>query len=162
MVENTYTYTARSATSPEKVVTFTLRDHHLFIDLGVPVEQVESTLRSGDEEESQGLWLKPLVTSLAEVGMHPFRVDDVNASMVGDGLRVTAWVRIGLRLLPVIFAIEEVDNPVAAQDFVKELEERREEAGVPPAPLRIADYWFTWIGLVLVAGGFLLWQRKEN
>jgi hypothetical protein len=36
MLENTYTYTARSADHPERVVTFTLYDHSMSVELGAP------------------------------------------------------------------------------------------------------------------------------
>jgi hypothetical protein len=51
-----------------------------------------------------------------------------------------------------------VDNPVAAQDFVEEVQERKTVSG-----LNVLDYWATWI----VAGVSALvmlqrWRRKGS
>lgn len=45
MMEHTFTYTARSVEHPERVVTFTLYDHHVSVDLAAPLEQVARALQ---------------------------------------------------------------------------------------------------------------------
>ena len=64
----TYTYTARNALDPEKVVTFTLYHDSLSVSPGASLEQIEaavSTLTEGEAEVSDAdLWLKPLAISL--------------------------------------------------------------------------------------------------
>jgi hypothetical protein len=50
-MENTFTYTARSAYAPEKVVTFTLYDNSMSVELGVPLEHLERALAGRKEAE---------------------------------------------------------------------------------------------------------------
>ena len=52
----TYTYTARSAENPERVVTFTLRGRRMSVGVGAPLEQVEQAIRlgRGETEEEEG------------------------------------------------------------------------------------------------------------
>jgi hypothetical protein len=169
-MENTYTYTARSIKHPEKVVTFTLQDHHMSVGLGAPLEQIETVLQQVDagEEEGQGsqakLWLRPLAVSLLERGVGPFRVADVNAAAEDDWLHVNAWYRAGgLALAPVTLVKGHVDNPQAAQAFVQELEERKSEATGAFGLLNVLDYWFTWLlGAALIFGLFQVWRRKSQ
>jgi hypothetical protein len=147
-MENTYTYTARSADNPEKVVTFTCYDHSLVVDVGVPIEQIERALQArqaGEEEYRAQPWLKPMAISAIERGTRPFNVADVYAGADDGGLSVTAWVRAGgLRLAPVIFNMETVDNPQAAEAFVEELEKRRASVDRPSRFPGVLDYWVSW------------------
>jgi hypothetical protein len=171
-MENTYTYTARSIENPDQVVTFTLQDHHMSVGLGAPLEQIETFLQQVDagEEAGQGaghgalakLWLRPLAVSLLERGMGPFRVNDVNAAVEEDLLRISAWYRAGgLALAPISLVNGRVDNPQAAQAFVEELEERKSEVKGAFGVLNVLDYWFTWLlGAVLMVGLFQVWRRK--
>ncbi|MFP4394185.1 MAG: hypothetical protein ACLFTI_02890 [Anaerolineales bacterium] len=160
--QNTYTYTARSVENPEYSVTFTLFDHRMSVGTGAPMEQMAGVFeREGAEEEVEEekeegvgdsiaaevkkqskLWLKPMAISLVERGTQPFHVDDVNADVEGDWLRVQGWVRTGgLRLAPVTLMKGRVDNPDAASAFVNELNERKTETF---GPLALFDYWGTW------------------
>ncbi len=176
----TYTYTARSAENPERVVTFTLRGSRLSVGVGAPLEQVEQAIRLGrgkepeaveegveaeievKEAERPKLWLRPLAVSLIERGTRPVHVDDVATSVADDWLQVRAWIRAGgLRLAPITLIDGRVDNPVAAQDFVEEVRERKTVTGFNLFGL--LDYWVTWI----VAGTFALamfqkWRRKAG
>jgi hypothetical protein len=169
-MENTYTYTARNIENPERVVTFTLQDHHMSVGVGAPLEQVETLLQrvETDEEAGQGalanLWLKPLAVSLLERGVGPFRIVDVNASAEEDRLRVNAWYRAGgLALAPITLVNGRVDNPQAAQAFVDELEKRKSEVMGVFALLNVLDYWFTWIlAGALMLGLFQIWRRKAD
>ena len=159
-MQGTYTYTARSADIPEQVVTFTIADHTLMVDTGAPVEQMERTLQA-TQAEVEGRhrvqpWLKPKTVSAIERITHPFSVGDVYARAVDGGLAVTAWMRAGgLRLAPVTFNLERVDNPIAAQAFVAELGQRKAGLGRPgrfPGPL---DYWAGWLAAGLSVAAFL-------
>ncbi len=159
---NTYTYTARSAENPERVVTFTLRGSRMSVGVGAPLEQVEQAIRLGrgeaeedggeaketgvevQEEDKPKLWLRPLAVSLVERGTQPVHVDDVAAKVMDDWLQVRAWIRTGgLRLFPITLIDGRVDNPVAARDFVEEVEERKTVSGFDV--FGVFDYWATWI-----------------
>jgi len=173
-MENTYTYTARNIENPEQVVTFTLQDQHMSVDLGAPLEQMETILQQIDAEEGaeeqagQGAqakpWPKPLVVSLLERGVGPLRVADVNAGAKDDWLRVSAWYRAGgLALAPITLIDFRVDNPPAAQAFVEELDKRKSEVTGAFSLLNVLDYWFTWIlAGVFVLGLFQAWRRKSQ
>lgn len=177
----TYTYTARSAENPERVVTFTLRDSRMSVGVGAPLEQVERAIQLGrggegpeegeveegaevevGETERPKLWLRPVAVSLIERGTRPVHVDDVVANLAEDWLQVKAWIRTGgLRLIPITLIDGRVDNPVAAQDFVEEVQERKKVTGLNVFGL--FDYWATWV----VAGIFALvmfrqWRRKGS
>lgn len=177
----TYTYTARSAEHPERVVTFRLRDSRMSVSLGAPLEQVERTLQIGaGEEEPEApeealeeadevepadkpkLWLKPMAVSLMERGMRPFHVDDVVAKAADDWLRVKAWIRAGnLRLLPFTLIEGRVDNPDAAHAFIEEVKERKTAAGL--SIFDLLDYWATWIvGGILMIVLFQRWRRQAG
>ncbi|MBN1995141.1 MAG: hypothetical protein JW953_20790 [Anaerolineae bacterium] len=165
MAKKTYTYTARNIKDPAQVVTFTLHDQNMSVELGAPVEHIERAFESGKEGKAMAgssAWLKPLVTSLLERGTRPFHVADVDASAENGSLRVMAWNRSGgLRLAPIIFDMGEVDNPVAAKAFERELKRRKQAAEHPsnlPAPL---DYWASWVLATLTTFIVLtLWFRK--
>jgi hypothetical protein len=177
----TYTYTARSAENPERVVTFTLRGARMSVGVGAPLEQVERALRltRGEEgpeaEEVEGeapieaaegerpkLWLRPMAVSLVERGTRPVHVDDVVANVSDDWLSVKTWVRAGgLRLFPITLIDGRVDNPVAAGDFVEEVQDRKSVSGFQV--LGLLDYWATWIVAGVVALAMLQqWRRKGS
>jgi hypothetical protein len=123
MMENTFTYTARSRRNPERVVTFTLYDHHMAVDLGGMIEHIDRALRrepekagqaegkaGGHEQEGAGARqdgrerepsrrnpalavIKPAAVSALERGTGPFHVRDVAADADGDSFRVRTWIR---------------------------------------------------------------------
>jgi hypothetical protein len=56
-----------------------------------------------------------------------------------------------------------VDNPVAAQAFVGELEERKSEVAGAFGLVNVLDYWFAWIlAGALMLGLFQIWRRKAD
>lgn len=179
----TYTYTARSAENPERVVTFTLRDSRMSVGIGDPLEQVERAIGlargkgEGPEPEVEGeiledeempvsseeapkLWLRPMAVSVVQRGTRPVHVDDVVTRVDEDWLRVRTWIRTGgLRLLPITLIDGQVDNPVAAQDFVEEVRERKTISGFNPFAL--FDYWLTWVmGAATALVMLQQWRRK--
>jgi hypothetical protein len=175
----TYTYTARSADNPERVITFTLRDSRMSVGVGAPLEHVERAIRLGGGEEVEEeieeeaevevreaertkLWLRPLAASLVERSTRPVHVDDVVANLADDWLQVRAWIRTGgLRLIPVTLIDGRVDNPVAAQDFVEEVHERKTVSGLNV--FGVLDYWATWVlaGLLALVM-FQRWRRRGS
>jgi hypothetical protein len=171
-MDKTYTYTARSAINPAKTVTFTLHDHKMSVELGVPLEQIERVLRPAEQEEGDEqqiefqAWLKPVAMALLQQGMRPFQVADVDAALEDGDLRISAWGRPGgLRLAPFVVAMERVDNLDAAKAFVEELTRRQASAAEPsvfPGPL---DYWASWFiagfSAALLTAGWL-WRRRHR
>jgi hypothetical protein len=164
---DTFTYTARSTRDPDKSVTFTLHDQHLSIQLGSRLQPVEVI---GEEEEEGGLhiqtssWLRPLLNWLLAHNLRPFHLDDVSAQVRGDGLWLSAWYRTGgLRLLPLIIILPEVDNPDGAQDFADRLRTRRDTVDSASEFFGPFDYWATWvIGGVVMLVAVISKLRKES
>ena len=168
---DTFTYTARSTHDPGRSVTYTLHDHHLSIQLGSSIEPVEAIGGEGEEEQGglhiqTSAWLKPLLNWLLAHNLRPFHLDDVSAQVRGDGLWVSAWYRTGgLRLLPLIIILTNVDNPGGARDFVERLRTRRDAAESASTYLGPFDYWATWVfgGLaLLILVISQLYDREES
>lgn len=163
----TYTYTARSADDPSNVVTFTLYDLRMQVNLTGVLDQV-STL-AGAEAKPEAIQraistqFKPAMTKILENLSAPVHLSDVEARFQGEQLKITLWQRVkGLRLAPILFKIQRVDNPDAAEAFVNELNQRKStipHAGRFAGPL---DYWLGWIGLLLVVVSLLRWQRESG
>lgn len=171
MKTQTFTYTARSAVHPERVITFTLHDHSLSLDLGAPLEQIERAIQAQEGEEGQdeeSRWLRPIALSMLQRGASPFALDDVEAEVDGGGLSVTAWIRAGgLRLAPLIMTWNQVDNPAGAEAFVRELDRRKQKAPEQSSLGGPFDYWFSWllgglIGIVFLAVGLRSWLKKKE
>ncbi|MBN1259349.1 MAG: hypothetical protein JXB35_01595 [Anaerolineae bacterium] len=170
-MENTYTYTARSAEHPERVVTFTLYDGRVSVGAGVPLEQVTRIAEAaraeeeGAEEETAKpqLWLKPLAVSLVEQSTTPFRVVDIDAGADDDWLLVRGWIRMGgLRLAPITLMSGQVDNVDAAHAFVAELGRRKKARASGPLFLNLLDYWATWfVASTVLIGLFNLWRKRQ-
>jgi hypothetical protein len=172
MHKQTFTYTARSATHPERVITFTLYDHSLSLDLGVPLEQIERAIQgqeteAGAEEQSSN-WLEPIALALLQRGASPFALDDVDAEAKNGSLSVTAWLRPGgLRLAPMTMAWDEVDNPTGANTFVQELERRKEKVPTQSAFIGPFNYWASWllgglIGAIVLGAGIRSWLKRKG
>jgi len=162
----TYTFIARSAYDASNVATFTLYDDRMTVDTGVGLEEIGRAIRSRTtnkaEEQTNGSrlaipqvpgWVKPVAVRLAQEGTRPFSVADVDASSSEDGsLMIRSWVRVGgLRLAPLQFYWERVDNPDAAVAFTREVARRREDIHHPGRFNGPLDYWLVWVvgGLVL-------------
>lgn len=125
MMENTFTYTARSRENPARVVTFTLYDHHMSVDVGGLMEHVDRVLRGEPQEAEQAegkaepqereeageredgkeqepsrrdsalAVIKPAAVSVLERGTSPFHVRDVAVDADGGSFRVRTWIRAG-------------------------------------------------------------------
>lgn len=163
----TYTYTARNINDPDKVVTFTLLDGHMQVNLMGLFEQAQTVAtaeeKAGELKKQVSLQAKPALLKLKEGISGPIHVSDVNAKMDEDRLQVTLWQRMGgLRLAPVQFNMGRVDNEEAAEAFVEELEHRQEETESDTrkfmGPL---DYWLGWAGLLLLVGWLIRRPKHE-
>lgn len=169
-MEETYTFTARSAVDPSRVVTLTLHDHQLSVGTGPPLEQIERVATEEDSEIEEEApvrrqpWLRPLAVALVQQATRPFPVHDVFADVDEDHLSVRAWYRVrGLRLTPITLIAGRVDNPAAAQDFVEELNLRRAEVTPRFGFFELFDYWATWVlALFSLGAAFVLWRRRSN
>jgi hypothetical protein len=164
----TYTYTARSVNDPENVVTFTLDDGHLRVNLTGLFDQAskigQAEARTAELKQQITTQAKPMAMKLVEEFSGHVHVKDVQASLSDEKLQVALWHRLaGLRLAPVVFNMGKIDNQEAAQAFINELEQRQESeshAGKFFGPL---DYWFGWVALILVVGLLIRWpSRKES
>lgn len=171
MKEKTFTYTARSATDPEKMAMFTLHNGSVSVDLGnTLVEQIDEAYQGTSDEESDRsftTWIKPAATGAIQKLIKPLPLTDFDAELSGDALQATAWVRAGgLRLAPVMMTWQDVDNPDGAQAFVKELHDRKasiQDEQTHPGPL---DYWISWvmIGVMTIALPILFvkqWRKQR-
>lgn len=163
---NTYTYTARSTDDPQRVITFTLREEYLEINLtGMldSIEEVVSGEEKGDTIKAQvKTQAKPAALKVMEAFSGPIHISDVTGEVEGEKLKLRVWKRMGgLRAAPVLLDFASVDNPEAAKAFIAELNERKrrvEHLGRFFGPL---DYWFGWIALAVVLLVLWKWPRKK-
>ncbi|MGD8403938.1 MAG: hypothetical protein PVJ21_09770 [Anaerolineales bacterium] len=162
----TYTYTARNITNPDKVVTFTLYDGHMRVNLTGLLDQANTVAsaeeKSGELKQQMSIQAKPALLKIKEGVSGPIHVSDIKARMEDDQLQVMLWPRVaGLRLAPVRLDMGQVDNEDAAEAFVDELEERKEttesDARKFFGPL---DYWIGWAGLMLLIGLFIRRSKR--
>jgi hypothetical protein len=163
----TYTYTARNANDPAKVITFTLYDDHLRVNLTGVIEQAERVAEAEEKPSEIGRQLstqaKPTIMKLAENVSGPTHVGDVNADLSNENLQMTFWQRVGgLRLAPVVFRMGQVDNVDAAEAFVEKLEDRKEASSPAGKFFGPLDYWAGWAGLVMLIGILFRWPRKRS
>lgn len=167
----TFTYTARSATDPEKLATFTLRNGSVTIELGnLFVEQAGEAydaFRDEATEHKLASWIKPATTGTLQSLIEPIPLRDFDAEINDESLQTTAWIRAGgLRLAPVMMTWQEVDNRQGAQAFVDELHGRKkasENVGSGVDPL---DYWASWIVIASMTVLFpilviRLWRKRQ-
>lgn len=162
----TYTYTARSAIDPSKVVTFTLYNNHMRVNLTGFMDQASQV--AGAEQKPEAIkqqisaQAKPAAVKIVENLSGPVHISDVDAHMDDEQLKVTLWQRTaGLRLAPVQFKMKRVDNLEAAEAFVDEIKERKNEAPSEGKFWGPLDYWAGWAGLLLVVGIFFRWRIRQ-
>lgn len=163
---NTYTYTARSADDPQRVITFTLREEYLEINLtGMldSIEEVVSGEEKGDTIKAQvKTQAKPAALKVMEAFSGPIHISDVMGEVEEDKLKLRVWKRLGgLRAAPVLLDFASVDNPEAAKAFITELNERKRRAEHLGRFFGPLDYWFGWIALAVVLLVLWKWPRKK-
>jgi hypothetical protein len=163
---NTYTFTARNVENPDQVVTFTLYDEYLRVNLTGLVDQVEK-ITQAEKKQSEAVQqfktqLKPVVMKVAENLSGPIHLSDVSATVYEDNLVLNGWRRaFGLRLSPFRLGFGRVDNPEAAQAFVSEMEARKGEISDQAALFGPMDYWFFWVGILIGAIFLIQGQRQK-
>lgn len=163
----TYTYTARNINDPDKVVTFTLYDGHMRVNLTGLLDQantVASSKEKPDELKHQvRLQAKPALLKLKEGISGPVHISDVNANFEDEQFQVKLWPRVGgLRLAPVQVDMGQIDNEDAAEAFVDELEQRKESASDARKFFGPLDYWIGWAGLLLLIGLFIRRPKRSE
>lgn len=166
-LQNTYTYTARDADNPEKVITLTMMDDHVQVQLTGILDSFGNVIQAEERSSAAGRQLSGQAATtalkLAEGIGGPVQINDLNASLKDESLTITAWRRAGgLRLAPLRIHIDQVDNPEAAQAFINELEERQHQAEHPGKFAGPLDYWLGWAGIALAVGALLIWPRKSG
>lgn len=170
MTENnnkTYTYTARNSNNPDKIITFTLINDHLRINLAGLWDQIGEITSSEDTAEEIkdqiSLQAKPVALKLIEKLTSPTHVDDVKFSLSGDVLKVTLWQRLaGLRLAPVQIHMGQIDNLESAQAFAEELNRRKKSANRSSVFFGPLNYWAGWLGLFIGVILLIRWPRKRD
>lgn len=160
----TYTYTARHALDPEKVITFTMQGEILQINMTGMLDSIGDIL--GDENRKEALksqvkkQARPTMLKVMEGMTGPIHISDVKGEMAGedsDELKLTVWKRVGgLRAAPIRLNFGKVDNPPAAEAFIQRLSQRKNETehiGKFFGPL---DYWLGWF--VMIFAVIILWK----
>ncbi len=163
----TYTYTARNQDNPDRVMTFTIFEDYIKVNLTGLIDQVSEI--AGEEERK--LAVKEFLSTQSGTALYkaierlsgPVHVNDVKPFFEEDQFKLTFWRRLaGLRFAPITLSMGKVDNPEAAGQFIETLMDRQEQADEPGFFSGPLDYWFTWLGLL--AGLILLikWPRKNK
>ncbi|MBN1122315.1 MAG: hypothetical protein JXJ17_14655 [Anaerolineae bacterium] len=156
-MEDTYTFTARSEIDPAHVATFTLHNRTLSVGIGPALEHIERFVEAGEDDADASISpiLKPATVRVMQYAGQEFDINDVEVQTSEDDndLSVRLWTRAGgLRLAPVIFKWEAVDNPKAASAFADEIDRRKKSTPHPGRFAGLPDYWATWLigGLLLI------------
>jgi hypothetical protein len=164
---HTYNYTARSLDNPDNVVTFTLDDSQMRINLTGTLEKLEKIIEA-DEKPTEirhqiKSQLQPGTLKVAEFLSTPVHLSDVNVDLDDSRLNVNTWKRVaGLRLAPLSIKVNHVDNPDAAQAFVKELDQRKSKANHTGKFFGPLDYWFGWLVMILAIVILLRWPMRDK
>jgi hypothetical protein len=163
----TYTYTARNKNNPNRVITFTIFDKHIKVNLTGLLDQVSEVV----EEEDQQSALKDFLSTQSGSALYkaverlsgPIHVNDVSTYFENGQFKLTFWKRIaGLRFAPITLSMGKVDNPEAAAQFIDTLFERQEQLETPGLFSGPLDYWVTWIGLLIGLIILIKWPKKNK
>lgn len=163
----TYTYTARSKENPDRVMTFTIFEDYLKVNLTGLVDQISEVIE--DEERKHAA--KEFFTTQSGTALYkvmerisgPVHINDVSPSFDDGAFRLTFWRRIaGLRFAPIVLIMGDVDNPEAAAKFIETLQERKNQAESPGRFSGPLDYWATWIAMVIGIFVLIKWPRKKK
>lgn len=163
----TYTYTARDKENPNRVMTFTIFENHLKVNLTGLIDQVSEAV----EEENQQATIKDFFATQSGSALYkaverlsgPVHINDVSPFFEEGQFRLTLWKRMaGLRFAPITLSIGNVDNPEAAAQFIDTLIERQDQTEKPGFFAGPLDYWITWIALLLGVIILIKWQGKKS
>ena len=120
-MSKTYTYTARDATDPAHIITFTLSDQQLSIEPG-PLEHSDRLRRAAHDTAYDEL----AVLKLFKDNRPVIELIDVAAHLDRGRLRLMAWGRTpDRRWQPITLSVDHVDNLPATRAFIRELNRRK-------------------------------------
>ncbi len=177
MSMKTLTFTARSATNPGRMVTFTIVDDRVHVDFGgALLESVEKGVFPEHEDDTRGPvnqegeflpeWVRPAGMFILQHGFDSFPLSDIDARTNDGYLSVVIWARAtGLRLAPLVLKWMEVDNPSGAIAFVDELNRRKNSSLDEKKKPGFLDYWLTYIlggAFFIMLLGKAFSSKKDN
>lgn len=163
----TYTYTARNEDNPNRVMTFTIFDNYLKVNLTGLVDQVSEVLEEKDHQAA----VKDIISTQSGTAIYkaverlsgPVHINDVTPFYEDGQFKLTFWKRVaGLRFAPIILSMGNVDNPDAAGQFIDTLIHRQDQADTPGVFAGPLDYWVTWIAVVIGVIALVKWPRKKK
>ncbi len=163
----TYTYTARNEENPDRVMTFTIIENHIKVNLTGFVDQLSDVLEEKDRKEA----LKHIISTQSGTALYkaverlsgPVHINDVTPSYEDGQFKLTFWNRVaGLRFAPIILSMGTVDNPEAAGQFITTLLDRQDLAETPGFFAGPLDYWATWLALLIGVITLIKWPRKKK
>ncbi|MDY6867458.1 MAG: hypothetical protein SVT56_06075 [Chloroflexota bacterium] len=163
----TYTYTARNKADPDQVMTFTIIDNHIKVNLTGLVDQVSDAVKEEDRKTAINNFLSTQSGSAIYKAVERIsglvHINDVSPHFEEGQFKLTFWKRIaGLRFAPITLAMGSVDNPEAAAQFIDTLLDRQEQVEEPGFFSGPLDYWATWITLLVGAIILIKWPRKNK
>ena len=163
----TYTYTARNIDDPDRVLTFTIFENYLKVNLTGWVDQVSSVV----EEENSQAAIKDFLSTQSGTALYkaverlsgPVHVNDVDPYYEEGQFKLRFWKRVaGLRFAPITLSMGNVDNPESAGQFIDTLMARQDASDSPGPFSGPLDYWATWIGLVIGLFVLIKWPHRKN
>ena len=163
----TYTYTARNKEKPHRVVTFTIIEDHLKVDMTGLIDQVSDVI----DEENRKEAIKDIISTQTGTALYkaierlsgPAHINDVTPIYKDGKLTITFWKRLaGLRFAPIVMVMGEVDNPDAATQFLEILDERQNQTDSPGLFSGPLDYWFTWVAIIIGVIALIRWPLDKN
>lgn len=166
----TYTYTARNKENPDKVITFTIFDDYLKVNLTGVLDRVSDVVEE-HEEETRKEQIKTFLSTQSGSALYkalerlsgPVHINDVCATLEEDQLNLTLWKRMaGLRVAPITISMGNVDNPEAANQFIDTLIDRQKSAESPSVFAGPLDYWVTWVALLIGLIVLIRWPKKDQ
>lgn len=163
----TYTYTARNKNNPDRVLTFTIFENHLKVNMTGLIDQVSTVVGEEDRETAVKNFLSTQSSSAIYKAVERLsgliHVNDVDPFYEEGQFKLRFWKRIlGLRFAPITLSMGNVDNPEAAGQFIDTLMSRQDQGETPGPFAGPLDYWATWIGLLIGLIVLIKWPRKKD
>jgi hypothetical protein len=163
----TYTYTARNIDKPNRVMTFTIFEDYLKVNLTGLIDQVSDVIADEDNQAA----VKEFLTTQSGTAIYkaverlsgPVHINDVSSYYEDGQFKLTFWKRVaGLRFAPIVLSMGNVDNPEAAGQFIDTLMDRQNQADTPGLFAGPLDYWATWIVMLIGVIALIKWPRKQK